>query len=85
MGLIDVHLGASRAKKPRRAGKPFDWHMLSRSGAVFCGIMAALTIILGFLAALLAEKPGYALLGACMLCLPMALVFVILAWVLWKI
>ena len=85
MGLIDVHLGANRAKMPRGSGKPFDWHILTRAGAVLCGIMAALTIVLGFLAAFLAENPGYAMLGACMLCLPIALVLLIIAWVLWKI
>ena len=54
-------------------------------GAALCGIMAGLVILLGFLAAFLSDNPGYAMLGACMLCLPVAVALAVAAWVLWKL
>lgn len=86
MGLIDFNIGGGSpsSKKKGKIARPYDLRVFTRAGAALAGIMAVLVIILGFLAAFLAESPGYALLGAGMICLPIAIALVVFAWVLWK-
>ena len=85
MGLIDLHIGSS-GKTSRRAKKSnFDLRILTHAAAALVGILAVLVLVLGFAAAFLAENPGYAMLGAGMICLPIAIALTIAAWVLWKV
>ena len=87
MGLIDFNIGGGgpSSKKKGKKTRPYDLRIFARAGAALCGIMAGLVILLGFLAAFLADNPGYAMLGACMLCLPVAVALAVAAWVLWKL
>ena len=85
MGLIEINLGGAPAGNTRRPTKSgFDMKIITRAGAALSGIMSVLVIIMGFIAAFLAESPGYAMLGAGMICLPIALALAVFAWVLWR-
>lgn len=85
MGLIDLNIGGQAKKKGKSRAPAFDARILTRAAAAMCGIFSVLIIVLGFLAAFLAESPGYAMLGAAMICLPIAIAGAIAAVVLWKL
>jgi hypothetical protein len=86
MGLIDLNIGTG-GKTSRRAknARPYDLRIFTRAGAALSGIMAVLVLVLGFLAAFLSEDPGFAMLGAGMICLPIAIALAVFAVVFWKL
>jgi hypothetical protein len=87
MGLIEINLGSpgGKTRRSRSNGRPLDLRLFTKAGAVLSGLGAVLVIVLGFLASLLAPNPGYSLLGACMICLPIAIAMGVFAGVLWKL